>query len=66
MGMKKVCVIHTGGTIGMAKTKNGYAPKVGYLQSILSDMKELKSDELPLFDLVEYDPLLNSSIISVI
>jgi L-asparaginase len=63
--MKKVCVIHTGGTIGMAKTNNGYAPKAGYLQSILSDMKELKSAELPLFDLVEYDPLLDSSNISV-
>jgi L-asparaginase len=63
--MKKVCVIHTGGTIGMARTKNGYAPKAGYLKSILSDMKELESEELPLFDLVEYDPLLDSSNISV-
>jgi L-asparaginase len=63
--MKKVCVIHTGGTIGMARTKNGYAPKAGYLQSILSDMKELESEELPFFDLVEYDPLLDSSNISV-
>lgn len=63
--MKKVCVIHTGGTIGMARTKNGYAPKAGYLKSILSDMKELKSEELPAFDLVEYEPLLDSSNISV-
>jgi L-asparaginase len=63
--MKKVCVIHTGGTIGMAQTKYGYAPKAGYLQSILSGMKELESDELPFFDLVEYNPLLDSSNISV-
>lgn len=63
--MKKVCLIHTGGTIGMAKTKSGYATKPGHLASILSDMKELKSDELPAFDLVEYDPLLDSSRISV-
>jgi L-asparaginase len=63
--MKKVCVIHTGGTIGMARTKNGYAPKAGYLKSILSGMKELESEELPFFDLVEYDPLLDSSNISV-
>lgn len=63
--MKKVCVIHTGGTIGMARTENGYAPKAGYLKSILSQMKELESDELPAFDLLEYDPLLDSSNISV-
>ena len=63
--MKKVCVIHTGGTIGMARTQNGYAPQAGYLESILSEMKELKSEELPQFDLVEYDPLLDSSNISV-
>lgn len=63
--MSRVCVIHTGGTIGMARTKNGYAPKAGYLNAILSEMKELKSAELPAFDLVEYDPLLDSSNISV-
>ena len=63
--MKRVCVIHTGGTIGMARTKNGYAPKAGYLKSILSEMTDLKSSELPKFDLVEYEPLLDSSNISV-
>ena len=26
---KKVCLIHTGGTIGMARTEHGYAPKKG-------------------------------------
>ena len=63
--MKKVCLIHTGGTIGMARTENGYAPKAGHLMSILSEMKELESSELPAFDLLEYDPLLDSSNISV-
>lgn len=62
---KKVCLIHTGGTIGMARTENGYAPKKGFIQSILSRMPELKSKEIPAFDLVEYDPLLDSSNISV-
>lgn len=63
--MKSVCLIHTGGTIGMAKTQNGYAPKAGHLQSILSEMKELESDELPSYDLIEYEPLLDSSNIAV-
>ena len=62
---KKVCLIHTGGTIGMARTKNGYAPKKGFVQSILSGMHELNSEELPAFDLIEYEPLLDSSNISV-
>lgn len=62
---KKVCLIHTGGTIGMARTEHGYAPKKGFIQSILSGIHELKSKEISAFDLVEYDPLLDSSNISV-
>jgi L-asparaginase len=62
---KKVCLLHTGGTIGMARTEYGYAPKRGFMQTILSEMGELKSEEVPEFDLIEYDPLLDSSNISV-
>ena len=62
---KKVCLIHTGGTIGMARTEYGYAPKKGFIQSILSEMTELESEGVPEFDLMEYDPLLDSSNISV-
>lgn len=62
---KKVCLIHTGGTIGMARTEYGYAPKKGFIQSILSGIYELDSEEIPAFDLIEYDPLLDSSNISV-
>lgn len=62
---KKVCLIHTGGTIGMARTEYGYAPKAGFLKSILSEMNELSSEEIPEFDLIEHDPLLDSSNISV-
>lgn len=62
---KKVCIIHTGGTIGMAKSKHGYAPKKGFMKSALSKISEFSSPEVPAFDLVEYDPLLDSSSISV-
>lgn len=62
---KKVCLIHTGGTIGMARTEYGYAPKTGFLKSILSGMNDLNSEEIPEFDLIEYDPLLDSSNLSV-
>ncbi len=62
---KKVCIIYTGGTIGMKPTEHGFAPKEGYLKSVLENMPELKSDEMPLFELIEYHPLLDSSYISV-
>ena len=62
---KKVCLIHTGGTIGMARTPLGYAPKSGFLETILAGIPELQSEEMPAYDLVEYNPLLDSSNISV-
>ena len=62
---RKVCLIHTGGTIGMARTPMGYAPKSGFLETILAGIPELFSEEMPAYDLVEYDPLLDSSNISV-
>jgi len=62
---KKVCLIHTGGTIGMAGTEHGYAPRRGFLQSALAGIQELNSEEVPAFDLIEYDNLLDSSNISV-
>ncbi len=62
---KKVCVIHTGGTIGMARTDHGYAPLKGFFRTVLANIPELNSPEVPAFDLIEYDPLLDSSNISV-
>lgn len=62
---RKVCLIHTGGTIGMARTPLGYAPKSGFLETILAGIPELQSEEMPAYDLVEYNPLLDSSNISV-
>ena len=49
----------------MARTEYGYAPRKGFIRSILSQMNELKSEEIPAFDLIEYDPLLDSSNIAV-
>ena len=62
---KRVCLIHTGGTIGMARTPQGYAPKPGFLETILAGIPELTSTEMPAYDLFEYDPLLDSSNIAV-
>ena len=62
---KTVCLIHTGGTIGMAETEHGYAPKQGFVRSALREIKELSHSEMPTYDLVEYNPLMDSSNISV-
>lgn len=58
----KVLVIYTGGTLGMVKGPKGYEPKKGFLQKLLAEkIPELKSKELPKFEVLEYDPLLDSS-----
>ncbi len=62
---KRVCIIYTGGTIGMEKTENGYAPGKAHLHSALNEIANMGSSNLPSFDLIEYDPLLDSSNISL-
>ncbi|MFA7660103.1 MAG: asparaginase [Anaerovoracaceae bacterium] len=62
---KKVCIIYTGGTIGMMKTENGYSPGKAYIHSALKEIADSTSPDLPAFDLIEYDPLLDSSNISL-
>lgn len=62
---KKVCIIHTGGTIGMASTEQGYAPKQGFMRQALRHIHELDDPAMPDYDLVEYKPLLDSSNIAV-
>lgn len=62
---KRICIIHTGGTIGMVRTVNGYAPKKGFMQEALSTIEELNAEEMPSYDYIEYDPLLDSSDVSV-
>ena len=65
MGMdlsnKKICVIYTGGTIGMVPTEDGFAPKQGVFKAELESIKDLASDKMPDYDLVEFDPLLDST-----
>jgi L-asparaginase len=62
---KKVSIIYTGGTIGMEKTASGYSPRKSYIHSLLEEINHMSSPDLPAFDLIEYDPLLDSSNISL-
>src|SRR5690606_16485500 len=45
--------------------ENGYAPGKVHLHSALNEIANMGSSTLPSFDLVEYDPLLDSSNISL-
>ncbi len=49
----------------MMETDFGYAPVKGYMRKTLSAMKELTDDEMPQYDFIEYEPLLDSSNITV-
>lgn len=58
---KRVYIAYTGGTIGMKKTGDGYMPAPGYLEKMMNNIPELKSDILPDYQINEYEPLLDSS-----
>ena len=62
---KRVLIIHTGGTIGMKKTENGYTPVEGYLSGELKNIPDLNRSDFPAWDLYEMSPLLDSSNVSV-
>ncbi len=63
--MKKILIIHTGGTIGMFPTDHGYAPSKEDFHRVLASIPELSASSVPVWDLVDMDPLLDSSNISV-
>ena len=58
---KRVYIAHTGGTIGMNRTRNGYGPQRGYLQQQMDAMPELEHPSIPSVTIHDYDPLLDSS-----
>ena len=63
---KNILLVYTGGTIGMVRTEAGYAPRAGYLQSYLESLPAMRSDEMPHWELLELDPLLDSSNMTVL
>ena len=62
---KKIGCIYTGGTIGMVSTKSGYAPQKDYLEHALHQIRDFQNESMPQWDLIEFDPLLDSSNITV-
>jgi L-asparaginase len=56
-----VKIIHTGGTLGMARRGDVWVPQSGHLEALLQGMPELRDAWLPEWRLFEFDDLLDSS-----
>ncbi|WP_419419704.1 asparaginase [Legionella sp. D16C41] len=58
---KRVLILNTGGTISSVKTDYGYEPALGYVGRALAEIPALNHPDMPLYDIEEYVPLLDSS-----
>ena len=45
--MKRICIIYTGGTIGMERGENGYEPGKEPFADIMAKIIDFSSPELP-------------------
>lgn len=59
--MSRILLLHTGGTIGMTKTENGYHPDGEYFRQAVFHMDSLKKADMPEWDFMETETLLDSS-----
>ena len=62
---KRICILYTGGTIGMVPSEKGYVPSSGAFLELLRSIPDLYWKDMPDWDVVEFDPLLDSSDITV-
>ena len=44
--MKNVLIIYTGGTIGMTRTENGYAPQSGQFRRAMEAIPDLYAEQM--------------------
>ncbi|MBR4461899.1 MAG: type I asparaginase [Erysipelotrichaceae bacterium] len=63
--MSKILILHTGGTIGMTWTSEGYKPDGKNFRGAIYHMDSLKAHSMPEWDFIETDPLLDSSRMTV-
>ena len=62
---KRVCIIYTGGTIGMVPGENGYIPSQGKLEDDLAKINDLSKAGMPEWEVIQFSPLLDSSNMSI-
>lgn len=63
--MKHILIINTGGTISSVKTPHGYEPSPGYVSEALRSIPAMRHADMPQYTLKEYQPLLDSSNMTV-
>lgn len=57
----RVLIIHTGGTIGMRPSEEGYTPVAGFEALLREKLINSVHDTLPEFDLIEFERLIDSA-----
>lgn len=62
---KRILIINTGGTISSVKTDRGYEPAAGYVEQALAQIPYLNHKDMPEYVVKEYQPLLDSSNMTV-
>jgi len=58
---KRLLIINTGGTIGMRMTDHGFGPDAEVLKIHLAEITRQWGDQVPDYEVCEYDPLLDSA-----
>lgn len=62
---KRILIINTGGTISCIQSSEGYTPAPGFVETAMASLSALKHVDMPEYTIKEYDPLLDSSNITV-
>ncbi len=62
---KQILIINTGGTISSIKTHHGYEPLPGHVEKALAQIPAMTHDDMPHYAIKEYQPLLDSSNMTV-
>lgn len=62
---KRILILNTGGTISSIKTSNGYEPSSGYVEAAMRQIPLLRHPDMPEYVVKEYQPLLDSSNMTV-
>jgi len=60
-GTKCICVIYTGGTLGMVRSARGYIPAPDLGGLLRTRMPQLRAEGIPRYELVEINPPIDSA-----